>query len=130
MKYFSDRFECLKPTDCSMDKVEDDEFLVYQVAVLPETIKTAQRIDVTWHLISNMKDPVTGTRKFVNLSTIMNGILVILHSNADCERIFSLLTKNETDSGGSKGGLIGLSPPKQWRQPLKKSELFKGAKVC
>jgi len=96
VKYFSDRFECLKPTDCSMDELED-EFLAYQVAVLPETIQTAQRIDVTWHLISSMKDPVTGARKFANLSTVMNGILVIFHSNADCERIFSMLTKNKTD---------------------------------
>jgi len=46
VKYFSDRFECLKPTDCSMDELED-EFLAYQVAVLPETIQTEQRIDVT-----------------------------------------------------------------------------------
>lgn len=48
-------------------------------------------------LLSSMKDPVTGARKFANLSTVMNGILVIFHSNADCERIFSMLTKNKTE---------------------------------
>ena len=39
----------------------------------------------------------TGGRKlFESLSSVMLGVLVIFHSNADCERVFSLVTKNKT----------------------------------
>ena len=37
-----------------------------------------------------------GKEIFSNLSKAMLGILVIFHSNADCERVFSLVTKNKT----------------------------------
>ena len=39
----------------------------------------------------------TGGRNiFASLSSEMLGVLVIFHSNADCERVFSLVTKNKT----------------------------------
>ena len=36
-----------------------------------------------------------GKEVFSNLSAVMLGIFVVFHSNADCERIFSLVTKNK-----------------------------------
>ena len=41
--------------------------------------------------------PVTGNAKFANMSTFIKGILTIFHSNADREKIYSLVNKNKTD---------------------------------
>lgn len=90
LKYFTDRFECLLPDSCTKDQLEE-EFLAYQYTVLPTAVTEADRIDVAWHCINNIKDPGTGNYKFSNLCAIVKGILVIFHSNADSERIFSLV---------------------------------------
>ena len=39
---------------------------------------------------------MTNEKCFENLAKVMKGILTIFHSNADCERVFSLVTKNKT----------------------------------
>ena len=44
-----------------------------------------------------MIDPSTGLAEFGRLAKVVKGILVIFHSNADCERIFSLVNKNKTE---------------------------------
>ena len=92
VQYFTDRFHCLMPEE--LDKLE--EFLTYQVAALPAAVIMAERLDTAWHLISQTKDSVTGNRRFQNINAVMKGILVIFHSNADCERTFSFVTKNKT----------------------------------
>ena len=95
--YFINRFKCLRSAvSCTVDELEE-EFMAYQTAVFAETITKAERIDVAWHCISQIKDPASGNDKYGNISAVMKGILVIFHSNADCERIFSLVTKNKTD---------------------------------
>lgn len=96
VQYFTDRFQCLMPDNCSLDEIEQ-EFLQYQVEDIAESIVTSKRVDTAWNSISQIADPATGKAKFANLSTVIKGILVIFHSNADCERIFSLLNKNKTD---------------------------------
>ena len=102
LKYFTDRFSCLLPmnmsetVDTTLDSLQN-EFNSYQVTVLPDSCMKAKRIDEAWHIISEIKDPVTGLAKFQLLSTVVKGILVIFHSNADCERIFSLVNKNKTE---------------------------------
>jgi hypothetical protein len=96
IKFFTDRFKCIMPNSCTLDGLEQ-EFLRYQVDNFPDTITKSDRIDTAWHNISQVRDPATGQAKYASLSTVMKGILVIFHSNADCERIFSLLTKNKTD---------------------------------
>ena len=98
LQYFINRFPCLAQQDCtvSLDTIEQ-EFLMYQVVPLPTAVTSAERIDMAWHLIGQMRDAATGNAKFRNLSSVMKGILTIFHSNADCERIFSLVQKNKTD---------------------------------
>lgn len=110
LRYFVDRFACLLPAECTKDQLEE-EFLAYQITALPDAITTSERIDVAWHMISNIIDPLSGRKRFGNLSNVMKGILVMFHSNADCERIFSLVRKNKTDyraslSTGTLGSLI------------------------
>ena len=39
---------------------------------------------------------VGGQKVYANVAKVMLGICVMFHSNADCERIFSLVTKNKT----------------------------------
>ena len=79
-----------------LDKVHE-EFLMYQIEDLPQTVLQAGRIDVAWHLMSQLKDVVTGLPKFQSLAEVMKGILTMYHSNADCERLFSMVRKNKTD---------------------------------
>ena len=71
-----------------MDKLQM-QFLHYQVAPLPDGV-AGKRIDEAWHELS--KDP-----SYDLLSQVMLGILVLPHSNADSERVFSVVRKNHTD---------------------------------
>ena len=103
VKYFMVRYpiflENAGGSGCEViDKVAE-QFLSYHVEELPqakiskdenENIRNS-RMDVKWHEISKMKDG-----KYQLLSKIMKGILVIFHSNADCERVFSYVTKTAT----------------------------------
>ena len=50
---------------------------LYHVFPIPDTITTAERIDVAWQLLGQVKDPVTGNAKCANLSTFVKGILTI-----------------------------------------------------
>jgi hypothetical protein len=77
--------------------VLQEQFISYQVAQLPNTVSKAERIDEVWHAIGSITDGVTGKMKFDILSKVMKGILVIFHSNADCERVFSLVNMNKTE---------------------------------
>ncbi|CAC5412778.1 unnamed protein product [Mytilus coruscus] len=72
------------------------EFIEYQVDKLPEEILSEERLDVQWHLLSQIKDVTTGKSKYGNLVSFMLAILVIFHSNVECEWTFSLVTKNKT----------------------------------
>ena len=59
---------------------------------LPSEAVTAERVDVAWHHLSELDDA-----PFVMLSRVMLGILVLPHSNAECERIFSAVRRNNTE---------------------------------
>ena len=53
------------------------------------------RMDVIWNFLSTMKSG-DGRKKFSRLSKIAKLILVIPHSNAEEERVFSMVRKNKT----------------------------------
>ena len=101
VKYFVDRFPCLLQGDppCSLDILEE-EFCSYQIDHdIPDEIKECDRADRQWYLIGQLKDD-NGALKYSNLAQVMKGVLVIPHSNADCESFFfsfSLVRKNLTD---------------------------------
>ncbi|KAJ8048361.1 Zinc finger BED domain-containing protein 5 [Holothuria leucospilota] len=75
----------------SLDVLES-QFLLYQVC---ESLPKIERVDHFWSSVATMKDE-NGVLQFSMLSEVMKGILVIFHSNVDCERFFSLFTKNKT----------------------------------
>lgn len=72
------------------------EFAKYQADDFDINITNAARMDVAWHLISQLVD-TDGVVKYSILPKIMLSALVIPHSNAEVERIFSIVRKNQTD---------------------------------
>lgn len=82
----------------------ENEFLEYQLlddSDLPDTSVVNRRIDDVWCEIFAMKNLVTGEKRFPILEKFMTAILTIPHSNADCERLFSMVRKNRTESRSS-----------------------------
>lgn len=71
--------------------------LSYQADKSPEDIIECECIDTAWHMISQLKDSVTGKPKFSGLSRVMLTVLTIPFCNADGERIFSQVIKNRTE---------------------------------
>ncbi len=55
------------------------------------------RVDVLRHHIANMRLPETSIRRFKVLPRIAVIVLVLPHSNASLERLFSIVRKNKTD---------------------------------
>ncbi|XP_033115332.1 uncharacterized protein LOC117115582 [Anneissia japonica] len=106
VEYFVNRFKELLPysTPEQFDKLAE-EFTDYQLLDIPEAVLkeakieedgiTQYRIDRIWHSISNMKT-VEGTSRFPRLVNVAKLVLVIPHSNAEEERIFSMVRKNKT----------------------------------
>lgn len=105
----------LTPTD--MDRLQE-EFTDYQLlekSVIPDMIwkeavvynedtevsnKQYHRMDVVWGYLSGMKN-LDGSLKFGLLSSVAKLVLVIPHSNAGEERVFSLIKQNKTPSRSS-----------------------------
>ncbi|XP_071507007.1 uncharacterized protein [Diadema antillarum] len=99
VEFFIKKFPCLF-SDGDSDIVDslESEFAHYQAdASIPTIATEIVRVDEQWHRISQLTDPCTGAKKYPNLSKVMKGILVIPHSNASCERAFSLVRKNHTE---------------------------------
>lgn len=80
-----------------MDEVGEDIWL-FQSTTLDNGILT-KRADEAWSELGVMESG--GKKHFAYLSTFMLVVCVIFHSSADCERIFSLVTKNRTQCHAS-----------------------------
>ena len=80
------------PKEFIIDDVEH-EFRLFQATSIQDSI-LKRRADEAWTEIGQLA--TAGRKLFHGLSTVMLGILLIFHSNADCERMFSLVTKNKT----------------------------------
>ena len=87
------RFPALMPPDCDMDKVSE-QFSMYQCTDVKR--HKADRLDQTWANIGG-----DSALELEELSVVMRGILVIPHSSAPCERIFSCVRKNKTPERSS-----------------------------
>ena len=97
-------------TPCELDGVLE-EFVDYQmlqdddipsdiweratIAVDEGTSVTHHRMDVIWNHLSSMKAP-DSTLRFYRLCQIAKLVMVIPHSNAQEERVFSMVQKNKT----------------------------------
>jgi hypothetical protein len=76
------------------------EFIQYQTDEMSDDITTSGRVDKQWHLIGQLKDANLNL-KYTLLPKLMKAILAVFHSNADCERIFSFVTKTKTKERAS-----------------------------
>ncbi len=64
-------------------------------------------MDVLWHHFSSMK-AVDNSFRFPRLSKVAKLVLTIPHSNAQEERLFSMVRKNKTASLDPKGTLSSI----------------------
>jgi hypothetical protein len=80
------------------------EFSVYQSSSDSELgIQDGQRVDAFWHQLSEKKNPATGKLLFPNLCELAMVVLLVPHSNAFCEGLFSMVRKIVTDQRSSLG---------------------------
>lgn len=91
-----------------LDKL-GEEFIDYQLLELKEVpesvLKSAivideektqhHRMDTIWAYLSGLRG-VDGMLRFPKLAKVAQFVLIIPHSNADEERVFSMVTKNKT----------------------------------
>ena len=86
----------------------EDEFLRYQLleeSDIPEHVWESalvvdgetwfHRMDMIWTYLKNKRDP-DGTFSFEKLAQVALLVLTLPHSNAEEERVFSMVTKNKT----------------------------------
>lgn len=104
VEYFLRRFSQLLPSEHA-DEVYD-EFRLYQsLPAIPPEIDTSQlyedeerthiQADLLWHRLEHLRD-VNGKLKFGLLANVAKLVLILPHSNADEERVFSMVRKNKT----------------------------------
>ena len=62
-----------------------------------------KRIDLFWYEMSMLKDSVTGTPHFPNLTNLTRFLLLIPHSNSFCKDVFSSVKKILTDARHNLG---------------------------
>ena len=69
-----------------------------KLATVTETIgQDFLRMDIIWDHLSKVKD-ASGKFKFPIISRVAKLVLTIPHSNADAERVFSIIGKNKVKS--------------------------------
>ncbi|XP_063053561.1 zinc finger BED domain-containing protein 5-like [Engraulis encrasicolus] len=113
VQYFTERFNHLLP--CEGPREQDrlsDEYLEYQMLEktdIPEAIWRSavvresedseyHRMDRIWGHLSTIKSQISGTLRFPRLAKVAKLILCMPHSNADAERVFSVVGLNKTDT--------------------------------
>ena len=101
VQYFVERFpilSCYKEPE--MYQLLMKEFLDFQLLRDNDIKDVLECSDLgkAWKLLYDMKSDVTNVKKFSCLSKVVETILVIPNSNAQSERIFSMINKNLTKS--------------------------------
>jgi hypothetical protein len=92
--YFTDRFPALKPS-CTMDELEE-QFSNLQIEVLNPSIHEVEHADEQWAKVGDIKN-AAGQSKYKDLVKVAHSVMLIPHSNACCERVFSNVRKIRTD---------------------------------
>ena len=99
VQYFVERFpilSCYK--EPVMNQLLEKEFIDYQMLRDDDITNVLCSSDFghAWKLLHEMKSDVTDVKKFGNLSKVVESVLAIPNSNAQSERIFSMINKNST----------------------------------
>ncbi|XP_073669772.1 uncharacterized protein [Paramisgurnus dabryanus] len=101
--YFVDRFAELLPYQGPQEHDQlSEEFLEYQLMdiTMPQDPSTFD-IEGFWGNMTSVKNRVTGLSRFGRLFKIAKLVLVLPHSNADAERVFSMVGLNKTKTRNS-----------------------------
>ena len=106
VNYFLKAFPCLQRSSVEVDVLQQ-QFALYQITpfstkILLNSQGKDERMDTIWARIGELQD-ADGTASFKELADVMLTILTIFHSNADCERIFSMVRKVKTELHGKLG---------------------------
>ncbi|KAL3247537.1 hypothetical protein MRX96_056968 [Rhipicephalus microplus] len=101
VRFFVDSFPVmlpLQPGEAKMEAVDalQVEFSKLQAQDLPPHILLEEQVDAQWRMVSQLRT-ADGRLKFSRIAEVMLGILSIPHSNAECERLFSLVRKTRTE---------------------------------
>ena len=99
LRFFLKKFSTLLPAGCTEYQLLE-EFAVFQCSEDVKVPEDKTRYDEVWSMIGEVRDE-SGQQPFKNLAKVMKGILVIPHSSAHCERVFSTVRKNRTDQCAS-----------------------------
>lgn len=100
VRYFIDLFPIIlsvnsgESRDVAVDEVQK-QFTSLQLEDLSAVLSKQDRIDAVWSHIGSMKNSDTSF-KYDKISKVMLAVLLVPHSNAECERIFSVVKKNKT----------------------------------
>ena len=78
-------------------KEEYEEFQITPETDLPKYIKNEGRLDEYCGQVNLMTNKVTKDPRFPLLSRLATAMLTILNSNADCERVFSMVRNIQPD---------------------------------
>lgn len=96
LSYFITRFPCLAPEGESDINSLQVEFAKYQIDPnIVDIVEKGESVDRQWNEIANLRN-LDGILKYPNLAKAMKGLCCLTHSNADVERVFSLVRKNQT----------------------------------
>lgn len=107
----------LQLTPADMDRLQEEftDYQLIEISAIPDMIwkeavvynedtevrnEQYHRMDVVWGYLSGMKN-LDGSLKFGLLLSVARLVLVIPHSNAGEERVFSLIKQNKTPSRSS-----------------------------
>ncbi len=158
--FFLEKYKSLSTLDGIDDSEIYDEFVDYQTLADESFNKNAweeakviegydgnghemyhYRIDILWWHLNQMEIPGSKSKRFKLLPKIAEIVLVLPHSNAEAERLFSIVRKNKTDSrsclklDGSLSGILAMKshypesriPCHKW---VPKEDIMKAAKTA
>ena len=94
LEYFVERYPCLHSPEMSMLKAEFGKYQVHPK--VSEIASNTMNVDRQWNLIGQLKNS-DGHLLFPTLTEVMKGLCCLTHSNAEVERVFSLVRKNQTE---------------------------------
>lgn len=101
MNFITSRFSHLLPYNSPIEQNRlYNEYLEYQLLAdeeIPTDVWTRSggRLDVLWAHLGKVTSRVSGIQRFPRLAQVAKLVLVLPHSNADAERVFSMIGLNK-----------------------------------
>ncbi|KAM7404155.1 hypothetical protein PAMA_004539 [Pampus argenteus] len=136
--YFVERFPHLLPYHGPEEHDQlAEEFLNYQTMPLT-SLQDHTEMESFWAEMATRKNKVTGAKEFERLSAIAKLVLVLPHSNANAERVFSMVGLNKTKTRNSLAldgtlssimvtKMANLEPCFRWEPPTEVIKVSKKA---